>query len=265
MTKDLSRRGVLAAMPLAASALALSSLPNGIRAATPNQAKRVLAVITSTARKPDGRPTGLWLSELASPYWALVDAGFTVDMVSILGGTPPIDPRSMTGPRGRGPSVERFEAASDVRARFQATSQLTQNSGDGYDAVFLTGGHGTMWDFRESEALRAVVERAWQRGATVAAVCHGPAGLLAAVDETGAPIVRGRRVTGFTNAEEDAVQLTQSLPYLLETELDRLGGHFESAANFQPNVIVDGRLITGQNPASAGPIGGALVSALRNE
>ncbi|BDG74419.1 dimethylallyltransferase [Roseomonas fluvialis] len=253
-----SRRALLAAIPAAGLGL---SMPAELRAAAP---RRVLAISTSVGRQPDGRPTGLWMSELTTPYWAFVDAGFEVQLASIAGGRPPVDPRSMAGPRGRGPSVDRFEAAPGAMARFNDTPVLQPESGDGFDAVFLAGGHGTMWDFRGNATLRTVVERAFRRGAVVAAVCHGPAGLLDATDERGQPILRGRRATGFTNAEEDAVELTAAMPYLLEDEMRRLGARFEAAANFAPFTVQDGNLITGQNPASAAPIGDLIVAALRS-
>jgi putative intracellular protease/amidase len=120
-----------------------------------------------------------------------------------------------------------------------------------YDAVFLCGGHGTMWDFRESTTLARMVENIDRRGGVVSALCHGPAGLLTANRADGRPLVLGRRVTGFSNAEEDAVDLTEAMPYLLEDEIRRLGGHYVSAPNFESHAVRDGRLVTGQNPASA--------------
>lgn len=222
----------------------------------------IAMISTSVGAKPDGTPTGLWFSELTTPYWAFVDAGLSVDFASIAGGAPPLDPRSMTGPRGRGPSVDRFEASSEAKAAFNTMQAVRRLDPASYDAVFLCGGHGTMWDFRESTALAQMIETIDRAGGVVAAVCHGPAGLLTATRDDGRPLVDGRRVTGFSNAEEDAVNLTDAMPYLLEDELRRLGGNYVSAPNFKPHAIRDGRLVTGQNPASAGPTAELTIAAL---
>ena len=168
----------------------------------------------------------------------------------------------MTGPRGRGPSVDRFEASDTAMQAFRTMPAVETLDAAAYDAVFLCGGHGTMWDFRESPAIRRLVETIDRRGALISAVCHGPAGLLSALGQDGRPLVEGRRVTGFTNAEEAAVDLTDAVPYLLETALRRLGARFEAGANFQPKVVRDGNLITGQNPASAGPMADLVTAVL---
>jgi putative intracellular protease/amidase len=219
-------------------------------------------ISTSVARMPDGKPTGLWLSELTTPYWVFHDAGFEIQLASVAGGEPPVDARSMTGPRGRGPSVDRFERSERAMAQFRSMPAVATLDPGRFDAVFLCGGHGTMWDFRESADIRRMVENLDRRGAVVAAVCHGPAGLLAATRPDGSSILAGRRVTGFKDAEEDAVELTASVPYLLETEMKRLDARFEAAANFQPFALRDGNLITGQNPASAAPIAELVIAAL---
>jgi putative intracellular protease/amidase len=162
-----------------------------------------------------------------------------------------VDPRSTppTGPEER--VVERF-LADPTAARILAHSlPLEALDATRFDAVFLPGGHGTMFDFPVSTALASAISRAWKAGRVVAAVCHGPAGLLGAVDSDGQPVVAGRRVSAFTNSEEEAVGLTKAVPFLLQNKLQSLGAKVESGPNFEPFAIADGRLVTGQNPASA--------------
>ncbi len=261
--RPLSRRSVLAGL----GGLAVLCTAGRARAAAAQvggamRDRRIAMIATSVGTRPDGSPTGLWFSELTAPYWAFVDAGFAVDFASVTGGAPPIDPRSMTGPRGRGASVDRFEASPSAMAALAATPPLARLDAADYDALFLCGGHGTMWDFRESAALTRLVEAVDRDGGVVAAVCHGPAGLLPAIRADGRSFVEGRRVTGFSNAEEDAVALTEVMPYLLEDELRRLGGSYTSAAIFEPHAVRDGRLVTGQNPASAGATAALTMEAL---
>lgn len=261
--RPLSRRSVLTGL----GGAVLLSATGTARIATAQAGNampeaRIAMISTSVGAQPDGTPTGLWFSELTTPYWAFVDAGLSVDFASIAGGAPPIDPRSMTGPRGRGPSVDRFEASPEAIAAFNTMQAIGRLDAARYDAVFLCGGHGTMWDFRESTALAQMIETIDRAGGVVAAVCHGPAGLLAATRGDGRPLVAGRRVTGFSNAEEDAVDLTDAMPYLLEEELRSLGGNYLSVPNFEPHAIRDGRLVTGQNPASAGPTAELTIAAL---
>ncbi len=209
-------------------------------------------VVTSTATLGDpGKPTGLWLEELAVPYIRFVDAGADVTIASIHGGKIPVDPRSAkpTGPEA--PVVERFLADPDGARAMSHAVPLEALDATRFDAVFLPGGHGTMFDFPVSTALASAVSRAWRAGRIVAAVCHGPAGLVGAVDSDGRPVVAGRRVSAFTNAEEEAVGLTKAVPFLLQDRLTSLGAKVEIGPSFQPFAIADGRLITGQNPASA--------------
>lgn len=259
----LRRRDVLAGLGVASSYSLLSHHGWAKTADATGGAPQVAMISTSVGWMPDGKPTGLWMAELTTPYWAFMDAGFEVRLASVAGGAPPVDERSMAGPRGRGVSVDRFERSSTAMARFQSMPAVAALDPSRFNAVFLCGGHGTMWDFCESAGIRRVVENLDRRGAVVAAVCHGPAGLLTATRPDGSSILAGRRATGFTNAEEDAVQLTASMPYLLETVMKRLGARFEATANFQPFAVRDGNLITGQNPASAAPIAELVVAALR--
>ncbi|HVP62784.1 MAG TPA: type 1 glutamine amidotransferase domain-containing protein [Myxococcaceae bacterium] len=215
-------------------------------------APRILMVATSHAVMGDtGKPTGVWLEELAVPYMTFVDAGAGVTVASIQGGKIPVDPRSTPPTGAEAPVVERFLA--DPTAVRTLTHSVPIESVDAtrFDAVFLPGGHGTMFDFPVSIALASAVSRAWTSGRVVAAVCHGPAGLVRAVDSDRRPVVAGRQLTAFTNAEEEAVGLTKAVPFLLQTRLESLGARVETAPNFQPFAIADGRLVTGQNPASA--------------
>jgi len=213
---------------------------------------RILIVVTSHAALGDtGKPTGVWLEELAVPYMRFVDARADVTITSIMGGKIPLDPRSTppTGPEA--PVVERFLADPTAVRALAKSIPLESVDATRFDAVFLPGGHGTMFDFPVSLALASAVSRAWTAGRVVAAVCHGPAGLIGAVDSDGKPVVAGRRVSAFTNAEEDAVGLTKAVPFLLQSKLESLGAKVETGPKFEPFAIADGRLVTGQNPASA--------------
>ncbi|MEN5083096.1 type 1 glutamine amidotransferase domain-containing protein [Bosea sp. TWI1241] len=213
---------------------------------------KILMILTSSATmgEPD-KPTGLWFEELATPYYAFVDAGASVTLASIQGGPAPIDPRSVKARGENEDSVDRFLNDRKASDALTATTAVEDIDVSTYDAVFLPGGHGTMWDLPQSTALAALLDAIWAQGKVIAAVCHGPAGLVNVKDETGAPLVRGRRVTGFTDSEERAIGLAEAVPFLLETRLRALGGRYESTADFQPFAIADGRLVTGQNPASS--------------
>ena len=235
--------------------------------AVPNT-NRALIVVTSVAEFPAsagehaGRATGFYMDEMAGPYFALTDAGYDVTIASVAGGEPPIDPSSLGENGNRKPTVQRFLDDADAMAKLRDTPAVGTLDPTAYAAVFLPGGHGTMWDFRRSADLARLVGSAWDNGAVVSAVCHGPAGLIEAVDADGEPIVKGRRVNSFTDAEEAAVGLTGTVPFLVETELREKGGRFENTGNFGSHVAVDGRLVTGQNPASVAAVGEAIVAAL---
>lgn len=217
-----------------------------------NQNPRILMILTSTrSMNEGGEPTGVWFEELATPYFVFVDTGASVTLASIAGGQAPIDPRSVK-PKGENEaSVERFIGDDVASAVLKETVPISAVDATSYDAVFLPGGHGTMWDLPESAELAALLSRVWAEGNVVAAVCHGPAGLLSAKDDDGKPLVAGRRVTGFSDSEERAAGLDTVVPFLLETRLRELDGRYESTGDFQPFAVVDGRLVTGQNPASS--------------
>lgn len=226
---------------------------------------KILFILTSASTMGvSGKPTGLWFEELATPYYAFRDTGASVTLASIAGGPAPIDPRSVK-PKGENEvSVDRFLGDETASGALNATLPLSAIDISEYDAVFLPGGHGTMWDLPESAELAALLGKAWADGKVVAAVCHGPAGLVNVKDETGAPLVSGRRVTGFSDSEERAAGLEEAVPFLLETRLRELGGRYESVADFQPFAIADGRLVTGQNPASSALTARLTLEALNS-
>lgn len=223
------------------------------------QTPRVLIVATSHSQALGGRVTGLWLSELTEPYWVFRDAGLEVDITTIKGGSPPIDPRS-----GSEASVSgALRNDSRALAAFRQAPPLDSVGGDAYDAVFLAGGHGTMWDFPAHRSLAALVSAAFRAGKPVAAVCHGPAGFLGATDADGRPIVAGRRVTAFANDEERAAGWTAAVPYLLEDRLRSQGARFADGGVYRNHAVRDGNLITGQNPMSAAAAARLVLEALR--
>lgn len=224
---------------------------------------KALIVVTSHEWVGDTkRRTGFYYDEMAIPYWALVDAGLQVEIASIKGGAAPHDPASIGEPGSRPAAVARFLEDADAVRKIKNTVRVEDVDSNGYDLVFLPGGHGVMWDFAQSDALARLVGAAWENSAVIGAVCHGPAGLISATRADGSPLVAGMRVNAFTDAEEDAVGLTHVVPYLLESRLRELGARFEAAPNFQPKAVRDGRLVTGQNPRSAGPVAEALLAAL---
>lgn len=215
-------------------------------------AAKILIIVTTHAALGDtGRKTGLWFEELAVPYYVFTDAGAEVTVASVSGGPVPMDPRSMEENGKQPASVERFMNDAEAMRRIGNTPKIDETSAQGYDAVFLPGGHGAMGDLAESPALGELLTRAWADGKVVSAVCHGPAGLIRARDASGRPLVSGRQVSAFTDAEEKATGLDKVVPFALETKLRSLGAQFRPGPNFQPQAVRDGRLVTGQNPASS--------------
>ena len=224
---------------------------------------KILVVLTSHDKLGDtGLKTGFWLEELAAPYYAFKDAGAELTLASPKGGQPPLDPKS-SDPASQTDATRRFEADADAKAQLAATRVLADVSVDDYDAVFYPGGHGPLWDLAEDLHSIALIERALSAGKPVATVCHAP-GVLRHVKDpsTGESVVRGKRVTGFTNSEEAAVELTEVVPFLVEDMLKTNGGRFERAPDWAPHVAVDGLLITGQNPASSEPVAEELLEKL---
>jgi putative intracellular protease/amidase len=209
---------------------------------------KILIVVTShAALGTTGKPTGFWLEELAAPYMVFAGSGAHVDIASPKGGKAPADPKSTDS---ASPEVVAFTADADAQAKLGDTRKLSEIT-EHYDAVFVAGGHGVMWDLTGDPDLARLLGDHHARGAVVAAVCHGPAALAQVVDRSGDPLVKGRRVTSFSDEEEAAVGLTQVVPFLIESTFKAQGGHYERAAMWQSHVVRDGRLITGQNPASS--------------
>ena len=211
---------------------------------------KILMVLTSHDQLGNtGRPTGFWLEEFAAPYFVFRDAGVELTLASPKGGQPPIDPKSDLR-ENQTPAMARFKQDKVAQEALAHTVRLATVRAEDYDTVFYPGGHGPMWDLAESPVSIALLESFYDSGKPIALVCHSP-GVLRHVMYKGAPLVNGKHVTGFTNGEEEEVKLTKVVPFLVEDELLRLGAIFEKKANWEPFSIVDGRLITGQNPASS--------------
>lgn len=224
--------------------------------------KKALIVVTSHDRLGDtGRPTGYYLPEVTHPYYALLDAGVEVDVASPKGGTAPMDPSS--GDR-KDPANARFLDTPSDRDKVARTARLAEVDPTVYRAILFAGGHGTMWDFRGNPDVQRLAAAIHEQGGVVAAVCHGPAALVDVRLSSGDYLVAGKRVTGFSNDEEEAAELTRVVPFLLEDALADRGGRYEKAPGglWQEHVVTDGRLVTGQNPASAAGVGRAVAQLL---
>jgi len=222
---------------------------------------KILMVLTSHDQLgATGRKTGLWLEEFAAPYFVFRDAGVNLTLASPKGGQPPIDPKSDL-PENQTEAMGRFKKDETAQQALAHTLRLADVKAEDFDTVFYPGGHGPMWDLAESPVSIALIEAFYNSGKPVALVCHAP-GVLRHVTYKGEPLVKGKRVTGFTNDEEEEVQLTKVVPFLVEDELKRLGATFEKVPNWQPFSIIDGRLITGQNPASSTSAAHALLSVV---
>lgn len=220
---------------------------------------KILMILTSHDQLGNtGRKTGFWLEEFAAPYFTFTDAGAEVTIASPKGGQPPLDPKS-NEPEFQTELTHRFERDPDAQRALANTIELRTVSLADYDTVFYTGGHGPMWDLAEDPDSIRLIEATLAAGKPLALVCHAPGALHRARNPDGSPLVQGKRVTGFTNTEEEAVQLTNIVPFLVESELRRLGGIFSKADDWQPHIVRDGLLLTGQNPASSGPAAQALL------
>ncbi|WP_315131780.1 type 1 glutamine amidotransferase domain-containing protein [Achromobacter marplatensis] len=225
---------------------------------------KILIVLTSHDTLGNtGRKTGFWLEEFAAPYYAFVDAGATVTLASPKGGQPPLDPKS-DDPDAQTDATRRFRQDADAQRMLASTRRLADVQAADYDAVFYPGGHGPLWDLAEDTKSVGLIETMLAAGKPVSAVCHAPGVLRHAKTADGKPLVQGRQVTGFSNAEEAAVQLTDVVPFLVEDELSRLGGLYSSGPDWQPYVVSDGLLVTGQNPASSVGVAEALLDRLKN-
>lgn len=229
---------------------------------TTNDKKALIVVTSHNWLGTTKRRTGFHFEELAVPYWKFRDAGYSVDIASTTGGAAFADPSSIES-TVLSASVQRF--MSDRESQLKLDNTLTVESVEHvpYRMVFLAGGHGAMWDFPESTALAQMIGDAYDNGAIVGSVCHGAAGFVQVMRLDGKSLVDGLRVTSFTDAEEEAIRMEHVVPFMLESRLRELGGHFESAENFHSNVVSDRNLVTGQNPASSGPVAESMLAAAR--
>ena len=223
---------------------------------------KVLLVLTSHDQLGNtGKKTGFWLEELAAPYYAFEDAGAEMTLASPKGGQPPLDPKS-DEPMFQTELTRRFNADEAAKRRLANTVRLDSVNQADYDTVFYPGGHGPMWDLAEDPNSINLIESFIAAGKTIALVCHAPGVLHRVKNPDGTPFVAGRKVTGFTNGEEEAVGLTKVVPFLVEDELLSLGAIFSKVKDWGVHVVTDRQLITGQNPASSGPAARVLIEAL---
>ena len=224
---------------------------------------KILVVLTSHDQLGDtGHKTGFWLEEFAAPYYVFKDANADVTLASPAGGQPPLDPKS-DEPDFQTEATKRFKEDDDAQAALASTLKLSEISPDDYDAIFYPGGHGPLWDLAENRTSIDLIETMYASGKTVAAVCHAPAVLRHTRAPDGSPLVKGKSVTGFSNTEEDAVQLSGVVPFLLEDELKAKGASYSKADDWHPYAITDGNLITGQNPASSESVAKAVLENLK--
>ncbi|MEM8840121.1 MAG: type 1 glutamine amidotransferase domain-containing protein [Pseudomonadota bacterium] len=226
---------------------------------------KILIIATSAGKMNNGEPTGVWLEELTTPYYAFLDSGADVTLSSVSGGAIPIDARSVAPEGENDASVERYLKDAKLQNAVQNTQSFMDHASGEFDAVFLPGGHGTMFDYPTSQELASLIEAFDRNGKIVAAVCHGPAGLVAAKSSDGSAFVKGRKVAAFTDSEEHAVGLQDAVPFLLETRLRELGARYVSAPDFQAFAVRDGNLVTGQNPASAQQTASLVMEAIRED
>lgn len=211
---------------------------------------KILMVLTSHDKLGDtGKKTGFWVEEFAAPYYVLSDAGAEITLASPKGGHPPIDPSSTTDD-AQTDATRRFDKDDDLQKKLSMTKKLDEIDASDYDGVFYPGGHGPLWDLANDLKSISLIEEFNNQMKPMAFVCHAP-GVLANVEDHKKPLVRGKNVTGFTNSEEEAVGLTNVVPFLVEDKMNQLGGNYSKGDDWSSYVLVDGKLITGQNPASS--------------
>jgi putative intracellular protease/amidase len=224
---------------------------------------RILMLLTSHDQLGNtGQKTGFWLEEFASPYYVFKDAGAEISLASPAGGQPPLDPKS-DEPDFQTEATKRFKGDSEAKAKLANTLRLSEVSAENYDAIFYPGGHGPLWDLSEDRNSISLIEKMSAAGKPVAAVCHAPTVLINAINPDGSPLVNGKSVTGFSNSEEAAVELSEVVPFLLEDELKAKGGSYSKGDDWHPYAQTDGNLITGQNPASSELVAKALLKMIR--
>lgn len=228
-----------------------------------NTPKRILMVLTSHDRLGDtGKKTGFWLEEFAAPYYVFKDAGAEITLASPEGGQPPLDPKS-DDESAQTDATRRFKADTDAQQQLATTVPLASVRAGDFDAVFYPGGHGPLWDLAEDAQSIALIEKTFAAKKPLALVCHAPGVLRHAKAPDGLPLVKGRKVTGFTNSEEEGVQLTKVVPFLVEDMLKANGGEYAKGADWAPFVLTDGMLVTGQNPASSEGAAEALLGLMK--
>lgn len=226
---------------------------------------KILMVLTSHDQLGDtGKKTGFWLEEFASPYYVFIDAKATVTLASPKGGQPPLDPKS-DEEDAQTEATRRFRSDPMAQAALANTVPLGEIDPYDFDAVFYPGGHGPLWDLAEDTNSKIIIEAFYAANKPVAAVCHAPGVFKNVQTPDGQPVVKGKKVTGFTNSEEEAVGLTQVVPFLVEDMLKAKGGEYSKAADWASYMIEDGHLITGQNPASSEAVAKALLKQLEQE
>ena len=224
---------------------------------------KVLIVLTSHGDLGNtGEKTGFWVEEFAAPYYVLADAGVELTIASPNGGQPPVDPKSEAAD-AQTTATRRFYGDYDLIDKVAHTMKLSEVKEADYDAVFYPGGHGPLWDLATDVNSIALIENFYNHNKPVALVCHAPAALVNVKAQNGEPLVKGKEVTGFSNLEEDAVKLTAVVPFLIEDELKKLGGHYSSGPAWGVYVKKDGLLITGQNPASSAAAANTLLDELK--
>lgn len=222
----------------------------------------ILMVLTSHDKLGDtGKKTGFWLEEFAAPYYIFKDEGATITLASPMGGQPPLDPKS-DEVDAQSDATKRFKSDTDAQMGLANTTKLSNVDAKNFDAVFYPGGHGPLWDLAEDKNSIALIEAMWAADKPVAAVCHAPGVLRHAKSASGRPLVQDKKVTGFTNTEEEASGLTDIVPFLVEDMLKKNGGNYSKAGDWESYVVSDGLLITGQNPASSGPAAKLLLEKL---
>ncbi|GAB2810246.1 type 1 glutamine amidotransferase domain-containing protein [Ferruginibacter profundus] len=222
----------------------------------------ILMVLTSHSALGDtGEKTGFWVEEFAAPYYVLADAGASITIASPLGGQPPVDPKSEVA-AAQTPDTKRFYGDMEAIDKVANTVKLSDIKAADYDAVFYPGGHGPLWDLTNDKNSIQLIEHFYNTQKPVAFVCHAPAALVNVKAENGEPLVKGKKVTGFSDTEEEAVGLTKVVPFLLEAELKKLGAHYSKGADWSDYTQQDGLLITGQNPASSASVAQLLVTTL---
>lgn len=208
-----------------------------------------------------GEKTGFWVEEFAAPYYVFLDAGAEITLASPKGGQPPIDPKSEQ-PDFQTDATRRFDEDSKAQSALATTAKLAEVNEEDYDAIFYPGGHGPLWDLTNDQYSVALAEAFVRSNKPVSAVCHAPSVFLNVKDADGENLVKNKAVTGFSNTEEEAVQLTDVVPFLLEDELKARGGDYQKVADWTPFAVQDGLLITGQNPASSELVAEKLLALL---